>query len=180
MAIKRRRKALFDEPVYADDVVVRAARLGDALLARLAPFFKSFGLTMQQFNVLRILYVRDEEGKGLSTSAIGPRLTVRAPDITRLIDRLEVAGLVERVRTNDDRRVVRVRLTSAGFALVEEIHDPLIQNNENLFAKMSTRDLQVLARLLGRAYEALPEPHPQPQQQKEKPHGKRRRSPQRR
>jgi DNA-binding MarR family transcriptional regulator len=105
--------------------------------------------------VLRILYVRDAEGEGLPTGEVGAGLMFRGPDVTRLVDRLEKAGLVDRFRAPGDRRVVRVRLTRAGTALVEKVHDPLVEHNRELFARMSERDLERLARLLARALDAL-------------------------
>jgi DNA-binding MarR family transcriptional regulator len=155
MATGKKRKALFDAPVAADDVVVRCTRLADAIAVRVAPFFKAYGLTSLQYNVLRILYVRDEGGEGLPSGTIGTRLMVRVPDVTRLIDRLESAGLVERFRRAEDRRVVRVKLTAKGTALVEEVHGPLVEHNRKLLSAMPQRDLERLSRLLADALEVV-------------------------
>lgn len=157
MSPKKPRTALFDAPVPADDVVVRCVRLGDVLSNRLSLFFKEHGLTILQYTVLRILYVRDPDGEGLSSGEIGGRLLVRVPDVTRLIDRMVSAGLVERFRSPDDRRVVKVRLTQAATDLVEAIHQPLIQHNVEMFAGMPEKDLERLSSLLARAHEALTE-----------------------
>lgn len=154
MATKNR-TALIHDPVHADDVVVRTTRLADALAANVGPLFAEYGLTMPQFNILRILYVQDPELEGLPTGSIRERLLVRGPDVTRLIDRIEKAGLVERVRSAEDRRVVNVRLTEAGTDLVEEIHEPLMQHNRELFATIPESDLEQLAELLSRALKAL-------------------------
>jgi len=118
-------------------------------------FFASHGLTTLQYNVLRILYVRDADGEGLPIGTIGSGLMVRGPDVTRLVDRLERAGLVERFRPGDDRRVVKVRLTRRGTALAEKVHAPLVQHNRDLLGRISQTDLEQLARLLGRALDAL-------------------------
>ncbi|MCB1281021.1 MAG: MarR family transcriptional regulator [Salinibacterium sp.] len=155
MATRRTRKALFDAPVPADDVVVRCTRLADAIALRIAPFFKEHGLTALQYNVLRILYVRDESGEGLPSGTIGAGLMVRVPDVTRLVDRLEAAGWVERFRLPEDRRVVRVKLTREGTALVERVHAPLVAHNREMFSRMAFRDLERLSQLLADAQAAI-------------------------
>jgi len=155
MAKKRQQTALFDEPVAADDVVVCAVRLADAIAARVSVLFAEHGLTTLQYNVLRILYVRDPEGEGLAVGAIRDRLMVRGPDVTRLINRLEKAGLVERFRPSDDRRVVKVRLTATGVDRVEVVHPLLVAHNCELFARIPQAELEQLAQLLAKALEAI-------------------------
>jgi DNA-binding MarR family transcriptional regulator len=150
------RKALFTETVWADEVVIRAIRLGDALSIALSLFFAEHGLTVLQYNVLRILYVRDPQGEGLPVGTVGAGLMVRGPDVTRLVDRLERGGLVERVRRPEDRRVVRVRLTRAGVARVEEVHGPLVKRNVKLLAHVPEKDLERIARDLARILDGLP------------------------
>jgi MarR family multiple gene transcriptional regulator MgrA len=142
---KRSRTALFTEPDWADAVTVGAIRLGDAITARASVFFAEYGLTVAQYNVLRILYVRDPEGEGLTVGAIGTVLTARVPDVTRFLDRLEKAGSLERVRQDDDRRVVKVRLTHAGTRLVEKVHPPLIAHNRAMLARLSESTLKRIA-----------------------------------
>jgi DNA-binding MarR family transcriptional regulator len=88
------------------------ARLADAIL-------KPHDLSATTYNVLRIL--RGAGAEGLPVGEIGGRLVSREPDVTRLIDRLERRGLVERGRDDADRRVVRVSATAAGRALVARI-----------------------------------------------------------
>jgi DNA-binding MarR family transcriptional regulator len=151
----KRRAALFDAPDWADAVAIGAIRLGDALLTGMTRLLTEFGITPLQYNVLRILYVRDAEGEGLSVGAIGSALVTVAPDVSRLIDRLEKLGYLERVRKADDRRVVRVRLTGKGFELVERIHTPLIAHHRALFARISKSDLERIAGELGKLVEEI-------------------------
>jgi len=155
MKTKKTRTALFDKPVPADDVVVRSVKLGDALAARTSLLFESYGITMLQYNVMRILYVRDPDGEGMPIGAIGSRLMVKSIDVSRLIDRLERSGLIERFRPDGDRRVVRVRLTSEGVDRVEQVHPPLVKHNIDLFAAISKSDLKQLAKLLEQALAAV-------------------------
>lgn len=132
---------------------IELVRAHEKLYSELQRFFSDHGVTMQQFNVLRILYVRDD-GAGLSCHQIGERLLNRVPDITRLLDRLEKAGLVERLRSKADRRVVLTRLTAEGRALVERIHEPLIAEHERQMAHMTPEELEQLRGLLERVHDA--------------------------
>jgi DNA-binding MarR family transcriptional regulator len=138
-------------PNLVEDVVIGGLRFGHAIDSHLNVFFEGHGLTPLQFNALRILYVRDPENVGLPTGAIAARLLSRVPDVPRLIDRLAERGLIERARSTDDRRVVFVRLTTAGKALVEELHAPLLASNRTLFPHMSESELATLAQGLARA-----------------------------
>jgi len=133
----------------AQRAFIELVRVHEKLYSELQHFFADHGVTMQQFNVLRILYVRDDGG-GLSCHQIGERLLNRVPDITRLLDRLEKAGLVEPLRSKADRRVVLTRLTPAGTALVERIHEPLMAEHERQMAHMSPDELEQLCGLLAR------------------------------
>lgn len=158
---KDRRTALIQEPEWAEMVVVRAIRLGDALAARQSVLFEQFGLTLLQYNVVRILYVRDANREGLSVGAIGNFMVLRGGDLTRLLDRLEKNGNIERFREADDRRVVRIRLTRHGFDLVEKIHQPMLAHNRATLSYLPSADLERLAGDLGRALEGLA-PLPEP------------------
>lgn len=73
-------------------------------------------LTPHQYNVLRIL--RGAHPHRLASSQIGERMIARDPDITRLVDRLAKRGLVERLRSDRDRRVVEVGITAKGRKVV--------------------------------------------------------------
>lgn len=152
---KRRRTALFDAPDWADTIAIRAVRLGDAVLTRLTELLGKFGVTPLQYNVLRILYVRDVEEEGLPIGAIGSALVAGAPDLTRLVDRLEKLGHIERIRKADDRRVVRVRLTKQGFDLVEKIHVPLVAHHRALLSGIPSSELERIAGELARLFDEV-------------------------
>jgi len=82
---------------------------------------RPYGLTGTQFNVLRIL--RGAGTDGLCGREIGERMITRVPDVPRLLDRLEKAELISRVRDRDDRRHVVARITTKGKQLLDEIGD---------------------------------------------------------
>jgi len=81
-------------------------------------FFKDFGISPQQFNILRIL--RGAE-KPLKVQTIKERMIERAPNATRLMDKLCSKELIERIACPEDRRVVHINITKAGLKLLEDI-----------------------------------------------------------
>src|SRR5215212_2148949 len=94
-------------------------RTYDRLRALEEELFGHYDLTPQQYNALRLLAGAHPEK--IRTLDLAGRLVSRAPDITRLLDKLEQRGLVERDRPADNRRVVEVGITPAGMALVEKL-----------------------------------------------------------
>lgn len=96
-------------------------RTADVLAREFEQLLKPHGLTATQYNVLRIL--RGAGERGATCSDIGERLITADPDVTRLLDRMEKAGLVERARDTKDRRVVLSRITADGVKLVNELDE---------------------------------------------------------
>jgi DNA-binding MarR family transcriptional regulator len=86
-------------------------------------FYRQHGLTATQYNVLRIL--RGAGEAGLGRNDIRERLVGRMPDVTRLLDKMEEAGLVQRERSHADRRCVPTVLTPEGRALVNRLDEPV-------------------------------------------------------
>lgn len=136
------------------EVFGNLTRAYDCLWSEKTKFFQSFDITPQQYNVLNVLASRDE-GSGVACQAIGEHLLNRVPDITRLLDRLEQAGLITRERCATDRRVVRTHLTEAGRAKVQEVRAPLQKALQTRFAHMTAEEVRELNRLLTK----LREPH---------------------
>lgn len=127
-------------------VALKIVKANERLAGDYAALFKEHGLSSPQYNVLRIL--RGARGDDLSCHEVGRRLITRVPDVTRLLDRLEQRGLIERWRCQDDRRVVRTRITADGLALLERLDDPLQRVVAEQFAGFSDRQLAQLDRLL--------------------------------
>src|SRR6516164_3994660 len=101
-----KKKRPFESP--EQEATLELLRTSDQLQIRFARLFREHGLTPSQYNVLRILR---GEGGPLPMLEIASRTITVAPGITGLIDRLEQAGLVNRVRCDTDRRVIYVALT---------------------------------------------------------------------
>ena len=126
-----------------------AALLEHAVAERLKPY----GLTPTQYNVLRIL--RGAGDDGLCRSEVTERMLTPVPDATRLLDRLEDAGLVARDRNTDDRRFVTARITKLGLGKLAELDGPVARMHDELLGHMAENDLRRLADLLERSREQM-------------------------
>lgn len=115
------------------------------------------GLTTNQYNVLRIL--RGAHPRGVTCGAIVERMITRDPDVTRLTDRLVEAGLARRERSEDDRRVVEVRITPPGLALLARLDRQAERLLEAHLGSIGEARLRTLLDLLGIVIAAAPEPH---------------------
>ena len=118
--------------------------------------FLRYELTPQQYNALRLL--RGEGGRKLATLALAARLVSRAPDITRLLDKLEERGLIERERPADNRRMVLIALTPAGRALLEDLDDRVHECHVRQLGHLSEPELRQLIELM----QAARRPHEDP------------------
>src|SRR5258707_787593 len=105
------------------EVFLNLWRTYDRLKALEDELFARYDLTPQQYNALRLL--RAQHPATTPTLALASRLISRAPDITRMLDKLEQRRLIARERNAANRRVVRVGITEAGLALLREIAAPL-------------------------------------------------------
>lgn len=103
-------------------------------------------LTPHQYNVLRIL--RGSHPVKLACSEIAERMVDRDPDITRLIDRLQKRGLVERIRSRKDRRVVEVGITPKGHAVVNGLDQHVLRLPKSLLGHLGPARLRQLSSLL--------------------------------
>src|SRR5882724_9368618 len=117
-------------------------RTADALQSRVEAKLKEFGLTGTQYNALRILRGAGQEG--IPCSEIGERMITRDPDITRLLDRLQKRGLVERNRGQQDRRVIYGKITPAGLKLLREMDVPLEKHGREMLRHVGQRKLKEL------------------------------------
>jgi DNA-binding MarR family transcriptional regulator len=105
----------------------------------------AFGITGEQYNILRILKGAGEEGH--PCGEIGNRMMDRSPDVTRRIDTLEKQGFVERTRSIGDRRVVNVKITTKGTSLLDSISPELHAFEKAVSNNLSEAQLHELATL---------------------------------
>jgi DNA-binding MarR family transcriptional regulator len=123
-------------------------RTADVLRRRFARVLEPSGVTLQQYNVLRIL--RGAGDAGLNTLAVAERMVERAPGVTRLIDRLHAKGLVERERSKGDRRCVVCRITRAALELLDQLDGPMDATDDESLAMLTDREQEHLIELLDR------------------------------
>ena len=123
-------------------------RTYDRLKALEEELFADFDISAQQYNALRLLQA--VHPATMSTSSLGGKLISRAPDMTRLIDRLEERHLVHRERRTDNRRVVEVGITSAGLQLLDKLAVPVRECHACQLGHLSETDLKQLVELLQR------------------------------
>jgi len=121
-------------------------RTSDALQTQVEAQLKEFGLTGTQYNALRILRGAGQEG--LPCREIGERMITRDPDITRLLDRLEDRGFVQRARAKHDRRVIYGKITAAGLKLLREMDGPLEKYGRDMLRHVGQEKLRRLIELL--------------------------------
>src|ERR1700682_1277228 len=116
-----KKKRPFESP--EQEAALSIVRTSDQLHIRFGRLFREHGLTSSQYNVLRILR---GEGKPLPILEIASRTITIVPGITGLIDRLEQAGFVHRLRCEQDRRVIYVALTDQATKTMADLDEPLL------------------------------------------------------
>jgi DNA-binding MarR family transcriptional regulator len=141
------RAVRFDSP--EQEAFLNLWRTYDRLRALEDALFGRFDLTPQQYNALRLL--RAHRPEAMPTLALAERLVSRAPDITRMLDKLEERGLIARVRPPDNRRTVLVGITVAGIKLLRDIAGPLRACHRRQLGHLSAAELKRLVCLLQRA-----------------------------
>ncbi len=129
-------------PSNREEAFVGLLRTADALRWRLSEVLEPEGISLVQFNVLRIL--SGAKATGLPTLEIAARLVEQSPGITRLIDRVETGGLVRRERPRADRRQVICHIEEKGLALLARLDTTVPQASEVLFAGLSGAEIDRL------------------------------------
>ena len=109
--------------------------------------FKPFGLSSQQYNILRIL--RGTKGR-MSMHQVKSRMIDRAPNATRLTDKLIAKGLVERERCEEDRRVVYVKVAAKGLELLGRIDSVTKEDMKELSGRIRPNEAAALSDVLDR------------------------------
>ncbi len=123
-------------------------RTADVARSRFSDLFEREGVTLQQYNVLRIL--RGAGEGGLPTLEIGSRMIERTPGVTRIVDRLERKGLVRRERHAADRRQVWCHITPRGLDLLARLDGPVAAGDAAIFEGMDEGELEALVTSLDR------------------------------
>lgn len=120
-------------------------RTSDLLENRVARLLREYGLTVTQYNVLRILR---GEGKPLPCLEVAARMIQVAPAITRVVDQLLALELITKTQSEEDRRVFAIEMTAAAGRLLKKIDAPILDLHASLLSGVSPTDLQSLIRIL--------------------------------
>jgi DNA-binding MarR family transcriptional regulator len=129
-----------------EEAMLNVVRTSSALTDAMDDLVRPHGISSTQYNVLRIL--RGAEPAGLCRNELRDRMLTRMPDVTRLLDRMEEAGLVARSRDNSDRRMVSTRITVNGNRLLDKLDAPVKELNTRRIGHLTDAQLRSLVDLL--------------------------------
>ncbi|MTB51459.1 MarR family winged helix-turn-helix transcriptional regulator [Lewinella sp. W8] len=124
------------------NIIYTAAWLNQETASALKPY----GLSLQQFNVLRILRGRGEEPS--TVKLLTERMIDKMSNASRLVDKLKQKGLVERRECSTDRRRVDILITPKGLDLIQEASDAVERLRRNSFSRLTDAENEELSRLL--------------------------------
>jgi len=129
------------------NVIFTGAWLGDKMNQMLKPF----GISEQQYNILRIL--RGQKGSALNLQDISSRMIHKMSNTTRLVEKLRLKGMVERHVCQENRRKVLISITKAGLVATEKVDKVVKKSNEDLTTKITDKEATTLANLLDKIRE---------------------------
>nr|WP_190811558.1 MarR family transcriptional regulator [Flagellimonas sp. S3867] len=126
--------------------MIHFALVSNKINEQYAVALKPYGISKQQFNVLRIL--RGQKGKPANLSTINERMVTKMSNTTRLVDKLITKGYVDRSVCPSNRRKVEILITTTGKKVLEKL-DAAMQETENEILKdFSKKELEILNTLL--------------------------------
>ena len=132
----------------AQELTVALLRTSDVVRRRLAKVVEQEDITLQQYNVLRVL--RGARGEPLSALQISDRLIEQTPGVSRLLDRLVAKRLIRRDRATADRRMIECFVTPKGLEVLERLDQAVTRADESAVNMLTARELNTLADLLER------------------------------
>lgn len=138
----------FESPV--NEALLNLLVAADVVRKRINAVCAEFGLTQGQYNVLRIL--RGVHPQGHPRCDIAARMLEEAPDVTRLVDRLERQKLVERDRAEDDRRLSIARITEKGLQLLVEAEPQMSEIGKSFANRLSNNEARKLTNICEKIY----------------------------
>jgi len=139
-----RQRKPFQSPAH--EAVVGLMRTADLIRRHATAMVEPHGITLQQFNVLRIL--RGAGDTGLPTLDVAERMIEQTPGVTRLLDRLEAKELVRRQRCAKDRRQHLCWITAKGLTVLEKIDALAARSPEESMKGLRQKDRVTFIRLL--------------------------------
>jgi DNA-binding MarR family transcriptional regulator len=132
----------------AQEATVALLRTTDVVRRRLARVVERERITLQQYNVLRIL--RGAGGQPMAALDVAERLIEETPGVSRLLDRLVAKGLIQRERSAEDGRRLVCSITRKGLELLARLDDPVVRADSDAMSGLSAREIATLDDLLAR------------------------------
>jgi len=138
------------------EAVLNIYYTASCLKKRADEFFRTFGLTDVQFNVMMLLHHQSGPEEGLSQAQLSDMMLVNRANTTALIDRMEKSGLVVRTAAPDDRRYNIVKLTSRGKKLFARVEPLYAKQFQEIMSALKESEQKVLIRILESIRSKLP------------------------
>lgn len=129
-------------------IVVTLLRVGNKMNEELNFFIKQFGISLPQFNVLRIL--RGQKGKAANLSTINEHMIHKMSNTTRLIDKLIEKEYVQRTICANNRRKIELFITPNGLQLLVDIDNKLDRKEAQLLEEIDPNEKDLLTSLLSK------------------------------
>ncbi|MEM8734727.1 MAG: MarR family transcriptional regulator [Planctomycetota bacterium] len=123
------------------EAMLALMRTTDLLENRIARLFREYGLTLTQYNVLRILR---GEGKPMPCLEVAERMIQVAPAITRVVDQLLKLKLITKTQSSTDRRIFEIELTTAAAKLLKKMDQPVLDLHASLLSSTKKSDLRMM------------------------------------
>lgn len=146
---KRVKQVKFNSP--AQEALINLLIAASYVREQLDSACSRFGITHGQYNVLRIL--RGANPNGYSRNEIAERMVEKAPDVTRLVDRLETQDFVKRERSDEDRRQSITRITQKGLDLLVQVDVQVNEVHKNFGDRLSVKESKKLSHLCESIYD---------------------------
>ncbi|MGD0882966.1 MAG: MarR family transcriptional regulator [Acidimicrobiales bacterium] len=142
--------------VVGREAHVNVVVLANRILGEMEAICRAEGISHQQYMALWNLCLADDPPSGMPVGSVADGLLTRAADVTRLIDRLEAAGLVERMRNPDDRRGVLVRATTEAHRVFGSVTSAMQTYHGRQWSALTRNELDEFRRLLTKVLWGLP------------------------
>jgi DNA-binding MarR family transcriptional regulator len=113
-------------------------------------FFKKYGITEVQFNVLELIFFQKENNPGLTQIELSKMMMVNRANITTLVDRMEKSGLVERCDFKGDRRYNMIAITDKGLKKFKEIEKNYIKEIDEIINVLDANEISQLIKICGK------------------------------
>ncbi len=128
--------------------IIHLMLVNNKIMEMVTTALKPFGVSLQQFNVLRIL--RGQEGKPSNLSTLNERMVTKMSNTTRLVDKLLTKGFVDRTTCESNRRKIEITITKKGSEMLTQMDAIMKKTESTLVSQLSNKELNELNFLLNK------------------------------